>query len=257
MIELSKTKSFKVGCSSVTGSGKFENSQAGNIELKYQECKASGISCTTSGQATGTILTTQLPFRVKSATEGKLALLVSPKEGHFATFSCSILVKVVISGNGAIGMVTSPGYGEESSTATLKFSGEKGVQTHTIVDGEETAYGLKASINGGASESGSMAGEVTLSFGGAIQPLAVKTLAIEISPPGAGTVKSTPIGIHCVIFCRSAFVQGVKVKLEVVEFALNFKEWKTKAGLSGTCVNATNPCQVSVPVNTELEAVFE
>lgn len=254
-----ETEGLKVTCTSVTGSGKFENSQAGTVEFTYHECKGPlGVSCTTSGQSTGTITTTELPFRVKSATEGKWAILISSKEGHFSTFKCSELVNVVVSGNGVIGIVTSPEPGEESSTITLKFSGEEGVQAHTTVDGEETEYGLKASTNGGAAEPASLAGESSFSFEGEVQDVPTKPLTVEIKPTGGrGTVRSTPIGIDCVIACLSLFSQNTKVKLEVVEITVNFKEWKAKNGNPGTCVKATTPCQLTLSDTVDLEAVFE
>lgn len=251
------SKGLEAKCTSVTGSGKFENSQAGTIELTYHECKAFGVSCTTSGQSAGTITTTELPFRVKSATGGKLAILISSKSEHVSTFKCSFLANVVVSGNGIVGMVTSPGFGEESSTMKLAFSGGSGVQGDTTVDGEETSYSLKASINGGASEPASLAGEAELSFAGKVQPPPVKALTIVVASPGDGTVKSTPIGIHCVIGCMSLFRQNTKIKLDIMELGFNFKEWKTKAGNPGTCLKAVKSCELTLSADANLEAIFE
>src|SRR6185369_1753174 len=141
-------------------------------------------------------------------------------------------------------------------------SGEKGAQGDTSVDGEETAYSLKAAINGDAAKSASLASEIKLGFEGAVQPVPVLPLSVDIKPAGGlGTVKSTPVGIHCVVFCRSWFFDGSKVKLEVVELVSNFEEWKAKNGNSGTCKNATTPCEVTLDKNTnpavDLEAVFK
>jgi hypothetical protein len=255
------TGEFSASCASTAGSGKFKNSQEGTIEISYHECKSSGISCTTSGSSTGTITTTELSFRVKSATEGKLAILITPNSGHFSTFKCSFIASVVVSGNGLIGIVTSPEYGKESSTATIKFSGEKGVQSHKLVDGEETEYSLKAALNGGSAKSASVSGETSLSFEGAVQPVPILPLSVAIKPTaGVGTVKSTPIGIHCVIFCQAWFAEGTKVKLEVVELTSNFKEWKAPKGNPGTCTKVQSPCELTLD-NTnkevDLEAVFK
>lgn|GEM_PF-1455449 len=254
-----ESKEFNVNCTSVTGSGKFENSQAGKVQFAYRECKSSfGVLCTTSGQPTGTITTTELPFRVKSATEGKLAILISSKEGHVSTFKCSFLATVVVSGKGVIGLVSSPGYGEESSTMTIEFSGKEGVQSHTSVDGEETEYSLAESVNGGPTGPASLAGVTKLGFAGQVQPVVVQALGIEIKPAGGrGTVKSNPIGIHCVISCVSVFAQNTKVQLEAVGILFAFNRWETVKGNPGTCVKNTNPCQVTMSGGVILEAFFE
>src|ERR1700742_317159 len=200
-----EAKSLKVTCSTVTGSGKFEDSQAGNIEFAYHGCKTLGVNCTTAGQTAGTITVASSPFRVKSATEGKLALLITPKEEQFANFSCSPMLKVVISGNGVVGIVTSPGYGEEKSTVTLKFSGEKGTRSHKTVDGDKTEYTLKASVNGGEPAPVTLPGEIVLSFAGGVQPPPVKALTMSVAPIKDGTVLSSPIGIHCIWGCAAVF----------------------------------------------------
>jgi hypothetical protein len=142
------TPSATVECAEPTGSGEFENETTGAIQLALRKCKGPlGTSCTTSGQSTGTITTTKLTLYAASVKE-EPAVLITPNEGHFASFKCG-LISVQVTGNGVVGAITEPGYEEESKTIDFAFNQSEGKQELTKIDGSEIEYGLKASINGG------------------------------------------------------------------------------------------------------------
>jgi len=143
------TGGTNVHCASMTGSGGFENGNGGAIQLAFHGCKAFGlVSCTTAGQPSGTIVTTVLPFGLRTVG-GNPAILVFSKEGHFMTFSClGAIVKVT--GKGVVGTVLKPGYKEASKTFEVAFKGTGATQNHLKVDGDANTYTLESSVNGGA-----------------------------------------------------------------------------------------------------------
>jgi len=140
-----------VKCTTVEGSGSITD-KTGNVHLSFEGCKDEtfGFSCNTPGKASGTITATGT---VHLATvNGNPAVLIKPTTGKaFAEFECFIL-GVEVTGNGIIGTITSPGIGEKSTEATVSFEAEGGTQKHTKVDGDETTYGLEASVNGEPAE---------------------------------------------------------------------------------------------------------
>ena len=139
-----------VKCTTVEGSGTITD-KTGTAHLSFEGCKdeAFGFSCNTPGQASGTI-TAHVSAHLETV-EGNPAVLLKPEEENFAEFECFIL-GVEVSGNGIIGTITSPGINEESTEATVSFEAEGGTQNHTKVDGDETTYGLQASVNGEPAE---------------------------------------------------------------------------------------------------------
>ena len=164
-----------VRCSSVTGSGKFTTSETGSVKFIFHGCEEEVFSsdCTTPGSPTGTITTTTLQFHLKTTTGNKTAaILVTPNSEvtseHFASFEClGGFIGVVVKGNGIIGELTSPGYGTPSNTFAVSFkstSPGSTTQTPETVDGEETKYHLRASINGGEFEAAAEDAEGTGTF---------------------------------------------------------------------------------------------
>ncbi|HZK15359.1 MAG TPA: hypothetical protein VFC52_02055 [Solirubrobacterales bacterium] len=151
------TPSKTIHCQSNTGTGNFasDSGSTGTIKLTFHGCttKVFGfpINCTTPGQSSGTITTTELEFHVMK-NGGEPVLLITSNEGHFATFSCAG-VHVEVTGNGIIGAITNPGYEEASESFTLNFAEAGGGQALTTTDETgETEWELESSTEGGAPE---------------------------------------------------------------------------------------------------------
>jgi hypothetical protein len=143
------TGGTNVHCASVSGSGTFENGSVGALQFVFHGCKALGfLSCTTAGQPSGTIVTTVLPFNLRTVG-GNPAVLVYSKEGHFMTFSC-LGATFKVTGKGVVGTLLKPGYKEASKTFEVEFKGTGAVQNHLKVDGDANTYTLESSVNGGA-----------------------------------------------------------------------------------------------------------
>ncbi len=160
----------------VTTSGKFETPHTGSVKFTFHNCREATLNstCTTAGEPSGTITTTTLPFhllylepKAEGETHERPGALITPKEGHFATFSClGGLVKVVVGGTGVLGTVTKPGIGGKSHSFSLKVKATAEGQEHTTTHTTET-YGLTASINGGeAKPAYEDAGEAEAIFNG-------------------------------------------------------------------------------------------
>lgn len=144
-VTLEQDDGLKVEChasTSVTGSGNFENTTTGTIQLLFHGCTSSGINCNSEGQPSGTITTTVLPFHLVTLS-GKGGVLITSNNGHFATFNCTIFVKKEVTGNGVLGTITSPECGKASKTAAISFAqGATGSQLHPTYTG--TTYQLKS-----------------------------------------------------------------------------------------------------------------
>lgn len=141
-----------------------QTSSEGMVRLSFKECTGPfGVNCTTSGQATGTILTTTLPFHIVQDANG-IYVLITSNGGHFASFKCSFLASIEVTGNGILGTITKPGVGETSEEATVVYNQNEGVQEHTEVGGE--TYGLEASTNGGEAEPMALEMTLTVTFNG-------------------------------------------------------------------------------------------
>jgi hypothetical protein len=146
--ELSKTStSLKVICSSSSGSGVM-GTKGGSIALTFHGCGDNlfGLPCTSSGSSSGTIKTTTLPYDNIYTTDNKSTpgVLITPAAGssHFASFSCAAGLNVV-SGNGVIGSLSTPGCGGSAASLTLGFTqSSNGHQTHKQVTGTGTIFDL-------------------------------------------------------------------------------------------------------------------
>lgn len=122
-------ESTKVTCETATGSGEFTTTTTGVITISFHGCKENvfNTSCTgepTVGEETpGTITTTpNLEFHLIEIENNTPGVLITPKEGHFATFKCAGgLVTKKIGGNGIIGHITSTCGVTESTTHKIDF----------------------------------------------------------------------------------------------------------------------------------------
>jgi len=158
-----------ITCTSSSGTATFTSSTKGTFEQTFKGCTGPTGTCTTSGQASGTITTTVLDFDLvtvlheHNAAKTGPGVLVTPntETGVFAHFDCPLFPNTTVTGNGLVGTITNVACGASSSEPTIQFSSvSTGVQTHTTVVGTEgTSYGLKA-FGGNASEDAS--GKITL-----------------------------------------------------------------------------------------------
>jgi hypothetical protein len=102
-----------IECSKSTSSGKYTTQTTATVTLTFTGCLQAGNTCTTSGQASVTIKTTELVshnIMVESTLQtmgGTPGLLITPNNGHFATFECGGS-KFVIGGNGIVGYIDKP-----------------------------------------------------------------------------------------------------------------------------------------------------
>lgn len=172
---LSTTDGTTVTCAEVTGTGQFTSKTTGNIQFTFHGCHSPdffNVKCTSSGQESGTIVTDALTFHLRTITGDETpAVLITPNNpgedhvGHFASFNCSFLASVTVTGTGVIGEITDD-YNKEQSTFEINFeSTEHGHQAHTTVDhDEETDWDLHTSINGGEASTSAQDGEGTLHF---------------------------------------------------------------------------------------------
>jgi len=103
-----------MSCTSVTGTGQYTSATTGTIQLLFHGCTKGSENCTTVGQSAGTTTTTVLVFHnemidsTSQTTGGKPGILITPNEGHIATFVCGGIFTVKVKGNGIISEVTNP-----------------------------------------------------------------------------------------------------------------------------------------------------
>jgi len=174
-----------ISCEKVTGEGQFTTPETGVIEFTFEECTTIfSLPCTSAGQESGDITTTELEFHLKTVDHGgeqTPGVLITPGDEevehgtHFASFSCPFIGEVVVGGTsaedpvaGIVGTIIDPEEKKGQSTMTLSFEAESpGVQTHRTVtnDNEETTeYDLKASIGGSETTTAAQDGEGTIKF---------------------------------------------------------------------------------------------
>jgi hypothetical protein len=171
-----------VTCEAVKGEGEFETAETGWIKLTFEKnCHTKlNLKCGNDPNiASQAIQTEKLYFHLKTVDHGGVQtpgvlITPNPETNHFATFECSIVGKVTVTGTGIVGTITSPEKGVPSNTATLSFSQEKeGVQTHRVVTndtGETVEYDLESRVGGGALETSSQEGEGTITFANGMEP---------------------------------------------------------------------------------------
>jgi hypothetical protein len=152
-------------CKASTSTGKALEGTSGEITLYLSGCTAPPWgSCTTAGQAAGTIATATLNYRLVylDAAKTKFGLMLTPPDasvykelpppfdgmngkvipgsGTFAKFSCAGISYVW---NGSVlGEITSPGFEVSSPGATLSFTASGTTQTYRQVEGAGLSYQL-------------------------------------------------------------------------------------------------------------------
>jgi hypothetical protein len=160
-----------VECTANTGSGKYTTQTTSSVTLTFTGCKQAGNTCTTAGQAAGTIKTTELVshnIMIESTAQvanGTAGLLITPNNGHFATFECGGS-KFVVGGNGIVGHIEKPVCGGAfQSTATVVFKTvSSGNQQYKQVETAGTSFDLSTTTSLGTFTSGEDAtGTVTFS----------------------------------------------------------------------------------------------
>lgn len=143
-------------CAGGSSSGNFLTSTSGEVKFTYTGCVyhslggSSGTACTTPGQASGTIVTSNLTFKLVylDAAKTKYGLLLTPPGGGpftypiFAEAQCSGFGKETWKGE-LIGQITSPALGAAPSTAfTLNFSSMETNQDFRLVEGTGVEHRL-------------------------------------------------------------------------------------------------------------------
>jgi hypothetical protein len=166
---LSRVAGASTHGSTTTGNGTFENTTTGTVKLQFHNVTSPTLgNCgsTTEGHPEvaggGIVTTTTLPFHLVMLANGVPGILITSLNGHFATYRCGgITVKVT--GNGILGTITAPKCGQASNTATLSFTGAKGVQTHQIYT--NTKYTLESElISVSAKSQSAMNAHATITF---------------------------------------------------------------------------------------------
>jgi hypothetical protein len=171
-VELSRTaNSLKIHCSQTTTSGTMSTS-GGSVQFLFHGCTDNlfGLPATTSGQSSGTITTTLLSYDNIYATDDKTkpAVLITPNAGHFASFSTAAGATVV-SGNGVIGTLTSPGCGATAASVALSFTqSSNGHQAHKQSTGTGTIFDLTGTVAGAASTSAQVGSGTAAITGGSV-----------------------------------------------------------------------------------------
>jgi hypothetical protein len=126
-----------IECTTNKGSGKYTTQTTGTVEFTFEGCHQGEPKCTTAGQASGVITTTEMVFHnimidnTAQVAGGTPGLLITPNAAHFATFVCNGGTYTV-GGNGIIGDISSPKCGGAfSKTSTVSFQAvSSGVQKY-------------------------------------------------------------------------------------------------------------------------------
>jgi hypothetical protein len=139
-----------IHCGSVSGSGSYENSTTGTMQLTFGgTCQTAGpfgpVHCTTAGQAAGNIRTEVLPIHNVMLHSNVAGILATPAaSGRFAHFVCGGIITVEVKGNGVLGKITKPACDTSSATATVDFNAlGHGKQEYTQITTAGTVYNLK------------------------------------------------------------------------------------------------------------------
>lgn len=160
----------KVTCTADDASGKLLNSTEDEAEVTFLGCKGPlGASCTSSGQATGVILTKTLKSELVNLVGGGVGVLLTPKEagGLFAEFSC-LGVGVKVKGS-VVGVVTPVGVEQKTGTLTFKQSGGKQSPSQYELNGSLKSSKLETSVSGGAFEESGEETTESLTFAEAVE----------------------------------------------------------------------------------------
>jgi hypothetical protein len=150
-----------VECTHNTGSGKYTSSTTSSVTLTFTGCEQGGEWCTTSGQEVGKIKTTELVSHnvmvhsTAQVANGTPGLLLTPINGHFATFVCGNGT-FTVGGNGIIGDISAPKCGEVfKKTAEVRFeTTSSGNQKYKQIETAGTSYDLSTTTSLGTFTSG-------------------------------------------------------------------------------------------------------
>lgn len=173
-MELTRKAGGGYTATTLSGAGSFETTTTGTLTLTIHGTKNGASLCTSAGQPTGTVTTTELPFHLVMLGTNQPGILITPGSNeHF--FSCGSSFEW--GGNGLLGTIVQPECGEESGTMVLRFPGSAGTQQHLIYT--EGEYTLKSrmwflGVPGAWSQSAINA-EATVWFGGGATPKIVCT----------------------------------------------------------------------------------
>ncbi len=152
LLTVDMPEATEITCQSNTATGEYENTTTGkNLVLTFHQCEVAGtggfIPCNTPGLPSGTIRTTALTFHNIMVEKEKPAILITPNNGHFATFNCPF-IHINVRGNGIIGEVEKK-CGESSKEAGLSFTSvDTGTQTWRQITTAGTVFDLTSSKNG-------------------------------------------------------------------------------------------------------------
>jgi hypothetical protein len=159
-----------ITCTGNSGTGKYTTSKTGEIALTFTGCKdlTFGSTCTSSGQAPGTIVTGTSVFHNVYLTDAKTTpgvLVTPPSSGVFASFTCGGFFSSSVGGNGIIGHLSSPKCGETKTTATLSFTATTFNQTYKQVTATGTSYSLtNTTAFGGTAKPAAEVAEGTVTY---------------------------------------------------------------------------------------------
>lgn len=141
----------EVTCSTNSASGVYENTTTGKeLTITFHGCHivGSAATCTTSGQPSGTIKTTDLTFHNIMIDPEVPGILITSNAGHFASFVCGGFIPVAVNGNGIIGEVER-NCGESANGGGLLFeSSSTGVQKYMQVTTAGTKFDLSSTSLG-------------------------------------------------------------------------------------------------------------
>lgn len=162
--------SVVIECSSATGTGQYSSATTGSLTFTLNGCVdlPSKVSCKSSGQTAGTIVTETMPFHNPYLKPSKTTpgMLLTPNLGGFILFQCGS-VTFQVEGNGIIGDLTSPKCGGTSTTATVDWeSSAEATQTWMTIteDPKLGVWDSQMRINGGSSFTSSLDADVTLTY---------------------------------------------------------------------------------------------
>jgi hypothetical protein len=162
-----------VVCSERAINGKFLNSTSGEAKLTLRGCQYGAFKkpCTSSGQASGTIVSSQLAIQLVylDAAKTKFGLLISPPAnpyfGLFADYTCSGSIPLHHELTGSvIAEITSPALNVSSGSFTPRLFGSGAKQQYQQVEGAGFNYHLTDTVGGGTWEAALNIGSITSAF---------------------------------------------------------------------------------------------
>jgi hypothetical protein len=135
------TKGETVTCTSEASSGKYlgGNNKEEETTVNFAGCKSNGLTCTTTGDASGELTTNPLigiiGYEKPPTTTAKTVLQLHPvtSGGHFIDFKCTSALTIEVRGaEGANGGILVPIKNDKmSNLETLKYTQSKGKQKPT------------------------------------------------------------------------------------------------------------------------------